>query len=391
MSLLRSFPPIFLALLVAGVPAVIGSAGAQGRDAARAEAELKAVKAEIAKIAAQVKRDSVNRNALTRNLRAAEVSVADARSELTRLRRERSERTTRRAALAREKAGREAALGKEQRALGGELRSAYLIGREEPLRLLLNQEDPARAGRMFAYYSYFGRARADRIASIEVHVAEIAALDAQLQAEEERLVALEAQQKEQVAQLEAARAERGKALAALDAASRSRAAKLEELRSQQAGLEKLVRDLRRALEQFPVDPTAAFAKLRGKLAWPTTGRIVATYGTTRAGAIKWDGMMIATARGAPVRSVASGRIAYADWLPGLGLLVIVDHGGGYLSLYGHNDQLYKAVGERVAPGDTIAGAGDSGGRSRPELYFEIRRAGRPIDPRPWFQRAAPRP
>src|SRR5690606_22065978 len=248
---------------------------------------------------------------------------------------------------------------------------------------------PARAGRMFAYYSYFGRARADRIASIEAHVAEIAALDAQLQAEEERLVALEAQQKEQVAQLEAARAERGKALAALDAASRSRAAKLEDLRSQQAGLEKLVRDLRRALERFPVDPTAAFAKLRGKLAWPTTGRIVATYGSARAGAIKWDGMMIATARGAPVRSVASGRIAYADWLPGLGLLVIVDHGGGYLSLYGHNDQLYKAVGERVAPGDTIAAAGDSGGRSRPELYFEIRRGGKPIDPRPWFRSAAP--
>lgn len=391
MTLLRCFPQICLALLVAGVPAVTGPAAAQGKDAARAESELKAVKAEIAKIAAQVKRDSVNRNSLTRNLRAAEVSVADARGELSRLRRERNEHAAQRATLAREKADREAALARERQALGGELRSAYLIGREEPLRLLLNQDDPARAGRMFAYYSYFGRARADRIASIEAHVAEIAALDAQLQEEEARLAALETEQKEQVAQLEAARADRGKALAALDAASRSRAAKLEELRSQQAGLEKLVRDLRRALEQFPVDPKAAFAKLRGKLAWPAAGKIVASYGTARAGAIKWDGMLIATARGAPVRSVASGRIAYADWLPGLGLLVIVDHGGGYLSLYGHNDQLFKAVGERVAPGDTLAGAGDSGGRSRPELYFEIRRAGRPIDPRPWFQRPAPPP
>lgn len=369
----------------------VGSAQGQGQKAASAEADLKAVKAEIAKIAAQAKRDSVDRNKLTRNLRAAEVSVAQARAELTRLQAERSERTARRGDLARERAKHEAALAAEQKALAGELRGAYLIGREEPLRLLLNQQDPARAGRMFAYYSYFGRARADRIARIEAHVGDIAALDAKLQAEQARLVELEGRQKDELARLEAARAERGKALAALDAAARTRAATLEQLRTQQAGLEKLVRELRRALERYPVDPDAAFGKLRGKLAWPASGKLVASYGAARAGAIKWDGVMIAAERGAPVHSVASGRVAYADWLPGLGLIVIVDHGNGYLSLYGHNDQLYKGVGERVAPGDTIAAVGDSGGRARPELYFEIRRAGRPIDPRPWFQKSAPPP
>ncbi len=242
---------------------------------------------------------------------------------------------------------------------------------------------------MFAYYSYFGRARAERIASIETRVAEIAALDAQLGAEETRLTELESEQQSQVQRLEAARTDRSRALAALEAEARSRKATLTQLRAEQDALEKLVRDLRRALEQYPVDAKAAFAKLRGKLQWPAAGRIVANFGAVRAGAIKWDGVLIATERGAPVRSVASGRIAYADWLPGLGLLAIVDHGGGYLSLYGHNDQLYKAVGERVAPGDTIAAAGDSGGRSRPELYFEIRRGGKPIDPRPWFRSAAP--
>ncbi|MBV6417886.1 MAG: Murein hydrolase activator EnvC [Steroidobacteraceae bacterium] len=380
--------PSLCALLLALVAA--GAAGAQtGRKAAQAEADLKEVKAEIAKIAAQVKRDSVDRNKLTRNLRAAEVSVADARAELARLRGERAERTARRAALARDRADRVAALEAEQQELGNELRGAYLIGREEPLKLLLNQEDPARAGRMFAYYSYFGRARADRIAGIRLRVAEIAALDARLEEEEARLTGLESQQKSQLGRLEAARTERSRALAELESESRSRAATLAQLRSEQGALEKLVRELRRALEQFPVDATAPFAKLRGKLAWPAAGKLVATYGTVRAGAIKWDGVMIATERGAPVHSIASGRIAYADWLPGLGLLTIVDHGGGYLSLYGHNDQLYKAVGERVAPGDTIAAAGDSGGRSRPELYFEIRRGGKPIDPAPWFRQARP--
>jgi len=100
-------------------------------------------------------------------------------------------------------------------------------------------------------------------------------------------------------------------------------------------------------------------------------------------------VLVATERGAPVRSIYHGRVAYADWLAGLGLLVIVDHGGGYLSLYGHNDSLFKAVGERVTAGDTIAAAGDSGGRPQPQLYFEIRRGGKPVDPRPWFRNASP--
>jgi septal ring factor EnvC (AmiA/AmiB activator) len=98
---------------------------------------------------------------------------------------------------------------------------------------------------------------------------------------------------------------------------------------------------------------------------------------------------VATERGVPVKAVCQGRVIYADWLPGLGLLAIVDHGDGYLSLYGHNERLYKAVGENVAAGDAIAAAGDSGGSSRPELYFEIRKAGKPVDPRPWFRNADP--
>jgi len=101
--------------------------------------------------------------------------------------------------------------------------------------------------------------------------------------------------------------------------------------------------------------------------------------------------VIATERGAPVAAVAGGRVVYADWLPGLGLLVILDHGEGYMSLYGHNDRLLKAVGESVAAGESIAAAGDTGGRASPELYFEIRRAGKPVDPAPWFRSSSPVP
>jgi murein hydrolase activator len=117
--------------------------------------------------------------------------------------------------------------------------------------------------------------------------------------------------------------------------------------------------------------------------------VVARFGETRAGGVKWDGVLVATERGSPVRAVYQGRVIYADWLPGLGLLTIVDHGDGYMSLYGDNERLYKAVGEQVAAGDPIAEAGDSGGTTRPELYFEIRKGGRPVDPRPWFKASEP--
>ena len=143
------------------------------------------------------------------------------------------------------------------------------------------------------------------------------------------------------------------------------------------------------MQRFPSDSTSQFGKLRGQLTWPTTGKLLARYGETRAGGLKWDGMLIRAARAAPVRSIYHGRVIFADWLAGLGLLVIVDHGDGYLSLYGHNDAIFKRVGDRVTAGDAIAEAGDSGGRSEPELYFEIRRAGKPVDPRPWFRSSSP--
>lgn len=376
-----------LALLVAC--ACVGPVASQSRDAARAEADLKGIRGQIQKITKQMERDAAARDRLTRELRVAETAVSGARERLARLRQERNARSARRADLAKQKAEREAELDEERDALGRQLRAAHLLGREEPLKLLLNQQDPARAGRMFAYYSYFGRARADRIAGIETRVQEIAGLDAALEAEDEELAALEATQRTELAQLEEARGRRSKVLANLQSEAKSRSAALNRLKTQQAGLEKLIRELRQRLEDYPVDPKAAFAKLRGKLAWPAAGKLVARFGETRAGGIKWDGVLLATARAAPVRAVAHGRVAYADWLPGLGLLVVIDHGQGYLSLYGYNERLHKAAGERVAAGEAIAAAGDSGGRVRPELYFEIRRAGKPIDPRPWFRQSQP--
>jgi len=357
---------------------------------AQAESELKDIRAAIARVREQVFRDQIERDRLSRDLRTAETAVGDARGALEKLRTERSAQAERRAALARARADEERSLAAERDALASQIRAAYRIGPREAVRLLLNQGDPARVTRLFQYYGYFARARAARIGAIDQHLTRLSELDRDLMEEDARLRDLETSQRSQVASLEKARAARAGVLTRLQAEARDRQQSLERMQKQQAGLESLIAQLARALEQFPVLGNDAFAKLRGKLSWPVSGKLVARFGETRAGGVKWNGVLVSTERGAPVRAIYSGRIAYADWLPGLGLLTIVDHGGGYLSLYGHNERLFKSAGEKVSPGDTIAAAGDSGGGGRPELYFEIRRGGRPLDPRPWFRAADPR-
>jgi septal ring factor EnvC (AmiA/AmiB activator) len=337
-----------------------------------------------------VTRDALESDRLAQNLRSAELAVAATRHDLDALRAQEATHAAQRAALAAERGREQAALASERSGLAQQLRVAYLLGRNEPLQLLLNQRDPAQASRMFAWYGYFSRARAGQIAAISARVARIDALDVALQEQETLLAKLRRGSQDKLAQLETGRDQRQSALASLQTEARSRAASLERLRAQQADLERLLRDLSRVVRPAPPpDNGTAFARLRGRLDWPVSGHVVASFGEQRASGVNWDGLVVTTTRGAPVRAIAAGRLIYADWLPGLGLLAIVDHGEGYFSLYGYNDQLRKSAGEAVSAGEVIAAAGDTGGRSQPQLYFELRRAGRPLDPRPWFQRRTP--
>ena len=381
------FLPILLLLTPAGLTA--GRAGATS--AGQTQAELRSLRERIERVSREVGRDAVERDRLARNLREAELAAAAAQSELDALRAQEASHTEQRAALATERTRVSAALARERDSLAAQLLVAYEIGRHEPLQLLLNQRDPAAVTRMFTWYGYFGRARAAQIAGIAAQVQRIDSLDEQLAEQERALAQLRDAKQQRLAQLETGRAQRQVALANLQIEARSRAASLQRLRAQQADLERLLRELARVVPPAPAQPdnNSSFGRLRGRLDWPVAGRVVASFGETRASGVDWDGVVVATQRAAPVRAVAAGRLIYADWLPGLGLLAIVDHGAGYLSLYGYNDQLRRAAGETVAAGDIIAAAGDSGGRPEPQLYFEIRRGGKPIDPRPWFRQRQP--
>jgi septal ring factor EnvC (AmiA/AmiB activator) len=355
-----------------------------------AATKLKSIRAEIERITRKVTAEQLERDRFTRELQAAERAVDAAREALEGVRHERADGAVRRTRIDSERRQKESDLDHDREDLEAQLRAAYVIGGAEPLKLLLNQQDPSRTGRMFVYYSYFGQARAREIQHVEEGVQQLARLTGALASQDAKLADLERQHSARLASLEQARARRSQVLASLEAESRSSEKQLARLKGQQAGLEKLLTELRQAVERFPVDTHSAFDKLRGRLTWPVGGsQILARFGDPRAGGIKWDGMLLSAEAGEPVHAVYQGRVVYADWLPGLGLLSIIDHGDGYMSLYGHNQQLYKGVGEEVQAGETIAAAGDSGGSNRPELYFEIRKSGKPVDPRPWFRQAHP--
>jgi septal ring factor EnvC (AmiA/AmiB activator) len=351
-------------------------------DARQARAQLEALREQIARIARQVSRGQAERDRLTRQLQATEKSVGQAQAALDDLRQQREAGATQRAQLETQKRQRQADLASSRNALAGQLRAAYLIGRQEPLKLLLNQGDPALAGRMFVYYSYFGRARAVAIQAIEADLQRIGQLDDQLQAQDAKLAGLQQQQQVQVSALQQARSHRMQVLASISAQTQTRAQRLSRLRQQQSDLESLLAQLRRATASLP--PESLGHSPFAQLPRPVAGKVIEGYGQVRAGGLRWQGDLFATERSAPVRAVSQGRVVYADWLAGLGLLIIIDHGGGYMSLYGHNARLYESVGQHVAAGQTIAQAGDSGGGTRPELYFEIRKEGKPVDPRVWL-------
>jgi septal ring factor EnvC (AmiA/AmiB activator) len=352
------------------------------------EAELRRVNERIERVRRSVNADVEKRDRLSAELRDSELSIQAARRQLEGLRAQRIASEARLKDLERERERREAELASERGALAGQLRAAYVNGRHEQLRLLLNQQDPAAVGRMLAWYGYFGRARAERIDSISDQLQHLALVRERITAEGERLKDLETRREQELAVLRGAQDRRTRAVASIDKQIQSQGGQLKRLESQARGLEKLITELRKALANPPVAKQAPFEPLKGRLPWPVQqGKVLARFGQPRAGgSLRWQGMLIGTERGARVRAPYAGRVAYADWLPGMGLMIVLDHGGGYLSLYGHNEELFRKVGEPVAAGDVIGSVGDSGGNDQSALYFEVRRGREPVNPENWLQR-----
>jgi septal ring factor EnvC (AmiA/AmiB activator) len=365
-----------------------GRAAAQGDE----ERALDAVREEIRAVEARLSRQTTERDTELKNLRRAELAAAAASEELARVRATLREQRVRLDTLGREAAQATRRLAGERNALAGQVRLSYMAGREELVKLLLSQESPATLGRMLVYYDYFNRARSARISAASRELATLAELRAESERIETELEGLERVQAREVDGREAARTERRAALERIETSLADAGGEIEALRLEEDRLSELVLELAELLEDLPRGAAEPFAAQKGALTWPLDGAVAQSFGQLRdGGPLRWNGVLLAAATGTPVHAVYHGRVAFADWLPGLGLLIIVDHGGGYMSLYGHNDALLKESGEWVSPGDEIAEVGDSGGQAEPGLYFEIRHNGGPVDPRQWVRRSASGP
>ena len=351
---------------------------------------LEAVRKHNKAVERKLARQTTERDAGARELRSAETEIASAARKLDALRAElrSSEREER--SLAEQVARASQKITAQREDLGRQIRAAYVGGQAEVLKVLLSQDSPSTLGRMLVYYDYFNRARGARIGALAAEMADLAALRAASDRAQRELADLTAAQAAQVASLEKARDERRALVAKLDAGIGDTTAAIAKLKAEERRLGDLVKQLREATAGFPVDTDQPFARAKGKLAWPVPGRLAGDYGQPRVGGeVKWNGVLLEAERGTPVRAVYAGRVAFADWLPGLGLLLILDHGGGYMSLYGHNEALLKQPGDRVDAGEPVAQVGDSGGQARAALYFEIRQNGEPVNPHQWITRPVP--
>lgn len=280
-----------------------------------------------------------------------------------------------------------AGMQSQQRALAGQARSAYATGRREWLKLMLNQEDPSRLTRVLAYYSYLNQARSALLQGMEQDLAAARQVQEGLAIESERLGATRQRMAAERAELDESRRTRRRLLAELENELRDQDAELRRLRDNEQRLQDLLASIQLSgtngtpTESAPLTPSP-LSTPEASSKCPIAGRLVGQFGSPRMSG-KWDGILIAAEEGAPVRAVSKGRVAFSDWLRGYGLLAIVDHGDGVMSLYGFNQSLYKSVGEPVEAGEVIAVAGASDGRSEPGLYFGIRNQGRAVDPTPW--------
>jgi len=274
---------------------------------------------------------------------------------------------------------------KQRQSIASEVRAAYAMGRQQQVKLLLNQEQPSVVGRMLTYFGYFSRARMVQINSIESAMEALHVTETSIQDKNRTLYELRGRQQSASQRLREKKQARKQVLVQISRKLENQSVELQQLRENEKQLQKLLAALQELLADIPADVSQQpFGSLKGTLRWPARGRLTARFGSRRGNSgLAWQGVMISAPEGTAVRAVAQGRVAFADWMRGFGLLLIVDHGDGYMSLYGHNQALYKEVGEWVDTGEVVATLGASGGQIRSGLYFELRHKGRPINPLRW--------
>lgn len=409
---LRTRSVVIAAALLTAMPVA-------AQDRRDAERKLEKIKSELKSVAAERRQLEGERGDASRQLRDADEKVGQSNRRL----RETEARLVRDQAtlveLTRRREAMQASLGARREELARLLRAAYTQGGNAPLKVLLAQDRIADANRLLTYHRYVQRDRARRIA---VLIGELRAIDTVQSAITARQVQLDSarqQQRSQLSQLKQDRKARVALMAQIDTRYQDRSTREKALGRDAKGLEQLLRKLRVAAAREAQRKAAAAARAAkaarsaanagkpgsasrpatrpsvtvasapalqvGGLGWPVSGALLAGFGATMPDGRSSDGLLIGAGAGSSVNAVADGQVVYAEWMTGYGLLLIVDHGNGYMSLYAHNDALLKDVGATVKRGESVSTVGNSGGQGRPALYFELRRNGAPVNPSTWLR------
>ncbi|MBU2978671.1 peptidoglycan DD-metalloendopeptidase family protein [Alteromonas sp. C1M14] len=373
-------PHIFMKLCAFVLCVLVSSwAGAQTQEQqklAQLQAELKARQATLAA-------NKANAEELQDALKTSEVEIGKVAKLLNNTTSSLADNRTEQAALKKEQGSLKEAILQQQSLLAGQLRSAFMAGNYDYAKMLFYQDEASSFERVITYYQYLSKARVKAINEFKDNVARLEEVTAQLAEKAQALSELVAEQKQQRNILLTRQKDREQTLKKLNQKIASDAAKVSTLKQNE---EALVRAIEEAKKRAAAAKTvlAGLAGYKGKLLKPANGRVRKLFGSRRQGQVKWKGIIIEGAEGSAVRAVSHGRVLYSDWLRGFGLVTIIDHGKGYMSVYGHNQALLKQAGDTVADGETIALVGQSGGQSNPNLYFEIRHKGKALNPSQWL-------
>jgi septal ring factor EnvC (AmiA/AmiB activator) len=365
---------------------VIVSAPAVAQDVAQSTRQLETLRDQIGKVQKQFEASRADKSRAERRLLEVERQISRVGQDLRRVNGELHANRKQLEELRAKRDEQVNQLAAQQQALAADARAAYVMGRQQQVKLLLNQEDPAAVGRALVYFGYLSRDRFGRIDSVRNRLRELGEVERSIGEKNTELSELRLRHEEHQRRSEEQKRERKKLLAVVTRQLQRKGNELKRLTQDEHRLQELVASLRKVLADIPKQARGQgpFTARKGKLDWPARGQLARRFGSKRGTTgLKWQGVLIAAPEGGEVRAISQGRVAFADWMRGFGLLLIIEHGDGYMSLYGHNEALHKEVGEWVDTGDVVATLGASGGQLQSGLYFELRHKGRPIDPLSW--------
>ncbi|WP_333608836.1 murein hydrolase activator EnvC family protein [Arsukibacterium sp.] len=347
--------------------------------------ELEQVQQQIKLTEQQLRQQQQQLEQAEQALQQADRELATAVTELNRSRAQQSALQQREAELKQQQQTLQQSFDSQQAILAEQLKSAYSLGQHDYTRLLLNQQDAAKLERVLTYYQYFNRARMQQLAQIQQTVTELQQVAEQLAEQQQQLAITLQQLQQQQQQLSSARAAQQSSVTKLQKVLKDQGTQLSYLRNNESSLQATIEQLQRqAMQQRELTGLTA---VKGQLRWPLAGRLSQRFGERRQGGMQARGVIIQATAGAQVQAIADGRVIYADWLKGYGWVIVLDHGAGFMSLYGHNQNLLKQPGDNIAAGEAIALAGVSGGQAEAGLYFEIREKGEAVNPLPWLTRS----